>query len=250
MSLSAYEIRMPSSTDAYAELSFATRGEIADHLARTALALIANKANPRLLDLGCGTGDLAVRAAVQRGDLEATAIDVSAANIAVARSASYKSGVGERVRTICTDYLMWDGGLFDLIVSDSVLHLLPIETAVLATRLATNLQPGGVLIATMPVRSIGNALRIALRRGWRATPVAFDKYALTLAVQLYPSFQEKFLAERIPYLRVLPCRLHDANLDRLFAAAGLLKILDRTWESPGLAKLRHRLFAWQRATAQ
>jgi trans-aconitate 2-methyltransferase len=241
---------MQTPSEHYKDRSFATRRDMADALAARVLTLIAERPNAHLLDLGCGTGGIAIKVAVSRGDLRVTALDISAPNVEAARRAVEESGVGPQISVACADYVASSPGRFDAIVSDSVLHLLKIDDRSLALRLAENLEPGGVLLVTIPLNSVDNSVRILGRRAWGAMPAIFDRWALGLARLIYPRFAPEALAERIPYLRILPYRLHGEALDRVFAGAGLYKIIDEAWPSPSLAKLRHRLVGWRRAESR
>jgi trans-aconitate 2-methyltransferase len=85
-----------------------------------------------------------------------------------------------------------------------------------------------------------------LRRVWRATPASADRLALWAAQRLYPQFPKEAIAERIPYLRVLPKRLWGPRLAAVFARCGLRLIDEAPWESPSAAKPEHRLLIWRR----
>jgi trans-aconitate 2-methyltransferase len=239
---------MPASSDGlpFATIRFASRADTADALVTRALSHVSARASPRLLDLGCGTGQVAIQAARSRPDLVTVALDIAPANIAAARASADLAGVGDRVATVCADYLRWAGGSFDVIVSDSVLNLIEGNDQALASQLAHDLAQGGVLIATVPVESVGNTIRIMQRRIWRAAPPAADRLILALARRLYPQFSTEALADRLPYLRLLPVRLFGPELLAHFARYGLNVIAQEPWESPSLAKLDHDLIVWRR----
>jgi len=237
---------VPSDRPQFVSMRFTSRDDVAGLLVARALARVSQRANPRLLDLGCGSGQAAIQAAKARPSLVAVALDVSAANVAAARAAADASGVGERVETVCADYLAWDGGSFDVIVSDGVLHLIEASDTTLAARLAHDLTTGAVLIATMPVDSLGNRAKILLRKMWRAAPPAVDRLILALAVRLYPQFSAEALADRLPYLRISPARLFGPPLIAAFAGHGLNVIAQEPWESLSVAKLDHHLIVWRR----
>jgi SAM-dependent methyltransferase len=151
------------------------------------------------------------------------------------------------VRAVCADFLSWgECGQYDVIVSDSVLHILPCADATLAERLARALKPGGVLIASLPTASAGNQLRILLRRAWRALPAAADSFALAVARKLHPDFSSAMLKDRIPYLRFIPQRLYGAQMKQALARCGLEPVAEERWDSPSLLKLEHRLVVWRR----
>ena len=230
----------------YQDIRFSTRREMADLLIAKVLEGIADKPGPRVLDLGCGTGQCAIGLALRNPNLRAIALDVSRPNVDAAQRAAEAAGVGDRATGVCADYGSWSHAPFDAIVSDSVLHLIDLPSDKLAARLSADLKPGGLLVATMPVVSTGNSLRIALRRLWSVMPRGADHLAVAVAARLYPDFSRDMVAERVPYLRVVPRRLFGPALTAQFEACGLEVIADEPWESPSAAKLTHRLVTWRR----
>ena len=69
-----------------------------EHLVQTVLDLLAEGPGPRrVLDLGTGSGAVAVALAAERADLEVWATDVSAAALRVARANAQRHGVAGRV---------------------------------------------------------------------------------------------------------------------------------------------------------
>jgi trans-aconitate methyltransferase len=221
------------------EAGFTGRPDGAAALATAALALLPAGAGQAALDLGTGTGDLALSLLAQRPALTVTGIDFAAANIAAAQARD------STVTFVCADYLTWQGGGFDLMVADSVLHLIDAPITHLAAKLAADLAPGGLLVATVPDAVPRNHALMLLRRAYRATPPAMDRLALALATRLYPALSRQALLDRLPYLRILP-RLFGRPEHAAFAAAGLWLEAIRPWPSLSLAKPRHRLMVWRR----
>ena len=69
-----------------------------EHLVQTVLGLLAERPGPRrVLDIGTGSGAVAVALARERADLEVWATDVSAAALRVARANAQRHGVAGRV---------------------------------------------------------------------------------------------------------------------------------------------------------
>ena len=135
----------------FAAASFTSLDDMAARLVGRALALAPRRDQPRMLDLGCGSGAVAIAAAKQRPDMQIVALDIGAANVAAARARAEAEGLGPRVEAVHADYLSWRAGPFDLIVSDSVLYVVPGSDENLAACLAADLAPGGMLVVTMPI---------------------------------------------------------------------------------------------------
>lgn len=66
-------------------------------LARVALASLQGCANPKIIDMCCGAGNLAVTIALARGDASVVAADLTDAACAFARDNAEHLGVGDRV---------------------------------------------------------------------------------------------------------------------------------------------------------
>jgi len=230
----------------FATASFTSLDDMAVRLVGRALALAPKRDGLRMLDLGCGSGAVAIEAAKQRLDLRVVALDIGEANVAAARARAEAEGVGLRVEAVHADYLLWRAGPFDLIVSDSVLYVIPGTDENLAACLAADLAPGGLLVVTTPIESAINRIRIALRRIWRALPPGADKLPSLIARRLYPEFPPQALAERVTYLRVIPTRLYGPAFRETLRRAGIEQILNEPWESLSGAKLTHRLVAMRR----
>jgi release factor glutamine methyltransferase len=81
-----------------------------------ALALMPQGA--RILDLGTGTGAIAVTLLAERPDASALATDVSPAALAVAAENAERAGVAERLRLIHGSWFEPVSGVFDIIVSN------------------------------------------------------------------------------------------------------------------------------------
>lgn len=84
-------------------------------LVDTALAKVSHAGMPRILDLGAGSGCVAITLALERG-CEVVAVDVSAEALAVARDNALR--LGARVSFIESDWFSAVEGRFDLIVGN------------------------------------------------------------------------------------------------------------------------------------
>jgi SAM-dependent methyltransferase len=110
-------------------------------LSRTPLASLAQATPGRLLDVGCGRGDLAA-ALADRG-WYAAGVDPSAEAVAFARGL----GVDARVGTL--ESVAFDDESFDAVVMHHSLEHVPDALAELA-RIKRLLRPGGLLVISLP----------------------------------------------------------------------------------------------------
>jgi trans-aconitate 2-methyltransferase len=228
------------------QAGFTTRTDTAEDLVKIWRSFRTALGPARVLDLGCGTGGVAIE--VARCDEGSTAVGLDSAhtNIDQAVRNASAAGLSRRVSFVCSPYEAWQGGKFDAILSDSVLHIIGIEDDILARRLADNLAPGGLLVAAMPQSSIGNSFLIGLRCLWRISPAGMDGLMLLLAKLHYRHLSTQMLRERVPYMRVVPARLYGAPFIAALYTAGLERIAERPWPSPSIAKLKHCVLVWRR----
>jgi len=83
-----------------------------------ALPLLGRLAQPRVADVGTGSGCLAITIAHEVSASTVVATDLSYAALAVAKDNARRLGVSERVAFVATSYLDAVGGVFDLIVAN------------------------------------------------------------------------------------------------------------------------------------
>jgi SAM-dependent methyltransferase len=125
---------------------YAPGGPLTGRLAALAEAVL-RYAPPgaRVLDLGCGTGDLACRLA--RAGVRTVGCDISGPMLAGAARQDARAGwvqLGPRWR-----HLPFAAAAFDTVVASSVLEYTPDPVAVLS-ECARVLRPGGVAVCTVP----------------------------------------------------------------------------------------------------
>jgi release factor glutamine methyltransferase len=90
-----------------------------EHLVEKAIALAAGFVRPRIVDVGAGSGAIAVALAAKLPVAQMTATEISASALAVARENAERNGVAERVRFLEGDLLAPVAGeRFDLVVSN------------------------------------------------------------------------------------------------------------------------------------
>ena len=217
---------------------FHGRSESAGFLAERALAFLPAAAGQPILDLGCGTGDLATALKRGRPDSQVAGIDFSLANVQAARART------DAIVFHLGDYLHWQGGPFAMIVADSVLHLIEAPLEAIARKIAADLEPNGLLVAAVPDNCLQNRLLMLVRRAYRLTPLVTDRLVVRLATLLHPGLSREALTDRMPYMRNVP-RLFGPREQSVFAQAGLHLEHVEPLANPSLAKPRHFLMAWR-----
>ena len=103
----------------------------------------------RMLDIGCGTGGIAVSLVRDHGAAHVTGIDIEAPACAAARRLAAEAGLGERItiREVVPGPLDFADGSFDVVFSkDSIIHIADKEA--LAADAFRVLRPGGWFAAS------------------------------------------------------------------------------------------------------
>jgi SAM-dependent methyltransferase len=127
---------------------YAPGGRLTGRLAQFAGALASHApAGGRVLDLGCGTGDLA--RAANRAGLRATACDISAGMLGRAAAGD----PGDAIEWVQLDPLWrrlpFESCTFDVVVAASVLEYVD-RPGVILSECARVLRPGGIVLCTVP----------------------------------------------------------------------------------------------------
>ena len=176
-----------------------------EHLVEAALEHIAPEANARIVDVGTGSGAIAVSLAHARPHSHVTAVDLSPAALEVARSNAQRHGVLDRVTFLQSNLLAAvHGADFDLVVSNppyiaegevlelqvsnyepqSALYAGPTGLEVyerLIPEARKVLKPGGWLLLEI---GFGQQPAVeALLRGWRSVSVVHDLQGIPRVVQ-------------------------------------------------------------------
>lgn len=218
-------------------------------MADTVLRHVAPTDAVRILDLGCGTGQLAFRLSDLMPAAEITGLDISAANIAAANGACVARSDHARLRFLQADYLEFAGGPFDLIVTDGVLHLIPVGDEPLVRKLSADTRAGGQLVVCMPYAGAYNTVFAATRRVLRAVRgPALDRVITTAGHVLHPDVSDEMLLERVHYMYRPPERVMGPALAARFAGEGLTQLATHPMPSSSLAQLRHNVTVWQKTT--
>jgi 2-polyprenyl-3-methyl-5-hydroxy-6-metoxy-1,4-benzoquinol methylase len=154
-------------SEGYREFA-ASRGRRLGPRFRKALSLAKVQAGQRVLDIGCGRGELVIRSACLGAF--ATGIDYSEAAVVIAREAlaGHPPDIRERAAFALMDArrLAFAGGSFDTaLMTDVVEHLAPAELAAALSEALRVLRPGGRLVVhTSPNRLLLDRVYAAYTR--------------------------------------------------------------------------------------
>jgi ubiquinone/menaquinone biosynthesis C-methylase UbiE len=111
---------------------------------RETLRRLPMTATARVLDVGCGTGELLRRLAAKYPDAVLAGLDPVAEMLAVAAD---KLGGTQDLRIGYADALPWNSGSFDVVVSCNMFHYITHPVAALR-EMARVLRPGGTIVLT------------------------------------------------------------------------------------------------------
>jgi SAM-dependent methyltransferase len=239
-----------SASSEFAGRTCTAPAERSDRLRDLVLQHVPRNRRLRVLDLGCGTGSLVRRLAEALPDATLVGIDLSTANVDAANQQLHAADPA-RMRFVVADYLHYRGGLFDVIVSDGVLHLIPGSTPALAGKLAADLEPGGLFICGMPYDCLYNRAFSAVRRILRKmrSPVT-DRAILAVGHLLHGrQMDDNGLRERVAYMYVPPERMMGRSLIASLNAAGLQHTTTHPMRSTSPSQLRHNVTVWAKASA-
>lgn len=106
-----------------------------EEVVANALSLIANIKSPHILDLGTGSGAIAITLLAERPDATGLALDYSNAALSIAENNSKAHGTDLRLKLLQSDWFENAAGEFDLIISNppyidsKAMKVLPREVA-------------------------------------------------------------------------------------------------------------------------
>ena len=147
-------------------------------LVELVLNLSGNLKDPSFLDLGTGSGAIAISLLAERADATGLAVDVSDAALGIAKDNASRHNVGERLRLACGSWFEPVTGQFDIIVSnppyitDAAMEVLPLEVSGYDPDIA--LRGGKDGLAPYHVIA-GQASRYLKPGGWVAFEIGYDQ---------------------------------------------------------------------------
>jgi len=146
------------------------------------LDLIRKLPEPRVLDVGVGSGAIALAIADEHEGAQVVAVDSSEEALSLARENQVRSGVNGRVRLVRSDLLSGVGGLFDLVVSNPP-YVSPEEYVTLQPEIRLYEPYEAVVGAGIGVKVAEDARKL-LRAGGRLVLECGDGQAAELAAGL------------------------------------------------------------------
>jgi release factor glutamine methyltransferase len=126
------------------------------------LALLEGVAGPSVLDIGVGSGAIALAIADERPDASVVGTEVSPEALAVAEENRRRAGVDGRVRFVRGELVAGEGGPFDLVVSNPP-YVTPSELPLLEPEVRH--EPAGALVGEGRHAAVARAALGTLRPG-------------------------------------------------------------------------------------
>ena len=126
------------------------------------LARIGDSKEPEILDIGVGSGAIALAIAHERSDARVVGTDTSSAALEVAEENRRRTGLGDRVRFVHGDLVAGETGPFDLAVSNPP-DVAPDELAALEPELRR--EPAEALVGVGRHHAVAQAAVRVLRPG-------------------------------------------------------------------------------------
>jgi SAM-dependent methyltransferase len=127
-------------------------GGLYDRFADEAAAAVAGIADPRVLEVGPGPGEVAVRLEARVPGLQLTGLDIDPSMVALAEARAARAGVSDRVRYLTGDVaaMPLEDASFDLVLSSFSAHHWPDGPAGFS-EIRRVLRPGGrALVYDLP----------------------------------------------------------------------------------------------------
>lgn len=146
------------------------------------LARLADLAEPRVLDVGAGSGAIALAIADEHPGAHVLAVDRSDGAVAVARENLARTGLGERVEFVRGELLRGVSGPFDLVVSNPP-YVPPDEWETLQPEIRLH-EPYEAIVGVGVAEAIARDARAVLHAGGWLVLECGDGQAEALAAEL------------------------------------------------------------------
>ena len=206
--------------------------------------------NPlRVLDIGCGTGLQIFDLAQYLPHARFTGIDISEINISLADKARLQLPYGDRIEFLGKNYMELQVAPFDLIISYSTLHLIPVSQKTLFGKISNDLAAGGLLVNAMPYDCLFNRWLSLIRRLCKALrSTSMDTIIFKLAKRLHgDEMDQDQLLERIVYMYQLPECYGGAVLHQLLRTHCGLEVAGEHNEiHASIGQLKHRITVFRK----
>lgn len=185
--------------------------------------------NSRVLDLGCGTGVQLFDIAKKINLSELVGIDISKENIRIATNKLAEQSNSKKISFHAIDYMEFDSLPFDIIISDSTLHNIPVSTDSLFSKIQSDLTEGGFLVASMPYNCFYNQIIWSIRRILKKIRSPFtDSLILSLSRLFHrKNYTDDMLKERIHYMYLLPFRYFNNFFHSKFESSHNMKLVKK-----------------------
>ncbi len=200
-----------SEVDAYANADFRDVNQrFVDHVLANAPA---NK-GLRVLDIGCGPGDIPIAIALARPQWQVLAVDASSPMLQVAaKKAAHELARNIRFRIADAKHLPHDIGHFELIISNSLLHHLP-DPAGFWKGIRSSAAPGATLILrdlARPASELDARLIVSSYAGSESELLQEEFYRSLLAAFTVDEVRQQLKVAGFPGLEVQ--MVSDRHLD-------------------------------------
>lgn len=157
--------------------------------AEDALALVARRPNPSVLDIGTGTAQIPIAMLERRRDLQILAVDLAKEMLKVAARKVADAGLSDRCQLACIDAkaLRVPAEKFDLVICNSTAHHIP-DPLVLFKEIARVVKPDGAILVRDLIRPASmdeawsTVKRVAAGDGKRQQQLFFDSLCAALTL--------------------------------------------------------------------